>query len=164
MRDTDRLRDPRDALTKLMECLMIAFAYSRKRGSFVLVCDFPDKAPSADRAFAAFVFDGVRDFSREAGDLPELRRFEESFEAQWSEGGVVIQAIGPGNLREGGQIELWFGPNFGGLQFAYDSVVGYVRNGIAENVDGDWLYRDAVSGEEFDFHDPFPGLLIDASC
>jgi hypothetical protein len=60
-----RVPDAAVALLNLMECLVLSFAFSERDGTFLLVCDYPDKSPGSDRAFALCHFSGVRKFVRE---------------------------------------------------------------------------------------------------
>lgn len=56
-------------------------------------------------------------------------------------------------------VELSFGPNFGGVAFSYGAVAGFIRHARAEDRNGDWIYRDAHTGESFDFARPFACAL-----
>jgi hypothetical protein len=151
--------DPYEALTNLMECLVLSFELHREQRRFVLVCDYPFKQPGAHRAFVGFVFEDVRDFAREDGAMADLRSFNERFHSRSVTMPIVVQAIKSTSAADGRFIELWLGPSFGGLQFRYGSAAAYRRNALAKEVRGDWLYRDMHSQEEFDFYEPFPDLM-----
>jgi hypothetical protein len=159
MNTIETMDDPYETLTNIMESLVLSFELSRERRRFTLVCDYPFKAPGAHRSFVGFVFDEVRDFTREEGDLAKFKEFRDQFQLRSVTGGVVIQAIKSTGAADGRHIELWFGPNFGGLRFRYGSANAYRRNALAKEVRGDWLYRDMHSQEEFDFYEPFPDLM-----
>lgn len=159
MSTIEKLDDPYEALTNIMESLVLSYELSPERRRFTLVCDYPFKAAGAHRAFAGFVFDEVRDFAREEGNLAKFRGFKESFRLGSVTGGVVIESIKSIRTTEGRHLDLWLGYNFGGLQFFYGSARAYRRNALAKEVNGEWLYRDMYSQEEFDFYDPFPELM-----
>lgn len=159
MNTVETMDSPNEALTNLMECLVLSFELSRERRRFTLVCDYPFKLPGADCALVAFVFDAVHDFVREEGDLPALKGFTEVFHARAFTRPIVIQSIKSTGAADDRYIELWFGPNFGGLQFRYGSATAYRRNAIAKEVRGNWLCRDMDSQEVFDFYEPFPDLM-----
>src|SRR6266540_2853738 len=85
---------------------------------------------------AAFVFEDA-DFERLPGDLEPYQAYGDSFQAE-----------GSGGLR----VELWFGPNFGGVAVSYRQVRGYTRGSTAEQtVPSKWQYRDSRTDEKFDF-------------
>jgi hypothetical protein len=159
MSTIETLEDPYEALTNIRESLVLSFELSRERHRFTLVCDYPFKRPGARRAFAGFVFEGVRDFVREEGNLPALRGFRDQLHLRSVTGGVVIESVKSTSTADGRHIDLWFGYNFGGVQFRYDSATAYRRNALTREVDGEWLYRDMHSQEEFDFYEPFPDLM-----
>jgi hypothetical protein len=159
MNTIETLDDPYEAVTNIMESLVLSFELSRERRRFTLVCDYPFKAPGAHRAFIGFVFDEVRDFAREAGGMAELRRFKEHFQARLLRMPIVIESIKSTSMADGRHLDLWLEYAFGGLQFSYGSAAAYRRNALAKEVRGDWLYRDMHSQEEFDFYEPFPDLM-----
>jgi hypothetical protein len=70
---------------------------------------------------------------------------------------IVIQHLSSTGDDDGRCVELSFGPNFGGIAFSYDGVAGFIRHARAEERAGDWIYRDARTGEAFDFARPFVG-------
>lgn len=159
MNTIETIVDPYEALTNIMESLVLSFELSRERRRFTLVCDYPFKAPGAQRAFVGFVFEDVRDFVREEGNLAKFKESKERFRLRSMAGGIVIQAAESTSKTDGRHLELWFGPNFGGLQFAYDLAKAYRRNALAREVNGEWLYRDMHSQEQYDFYEPFPDLM-----
>jgi hypothetical protein len=159
MNAIETLDDAYEALTNIMESLVLSFEFSRERRRFTLVCDYPFKAPGAQRSFVGFVFDEVRDFTREEGNLAKFRGFKENFYLRSVTGGVVIESIKSTSVEDGRHLDLWLGYNFGGLQFRYRSATAYRRNALAKEVRGDWLYRDMHSQEAFDFYEPFPNLM-----
>lgn len=157
---TRKLATPNDALAKLMECLVLGFVYSESSREFCLVCDYPKKEPGSDRAFAAFVFEGVADFVREKGNLAKFSRFVHAYHLDDDDAPVVIQALRT-TKRDGlkALVEFWFGPNFGGVTFGYDEVAAWLRDSKAQRVGETFVYRDNLSGEEFPFETPFPEIM-----
>lgn len=149
------LTRPFDAIPLLMESLVLGFAYQEHRRRFILVCDYPDKAPDADRAFLAFVFNGVTDFVREKGDLRKFMRFERSYWTQEAEGAVVVQHVEHSRRSAGGAIKCWLGPNFGGFRVEFTTLTAMVRDAHVQRTGDLFIYRDAASGDELDFCSPF---------
>src|SRR6266545_4549589 len=100
---------------------------------------------------AAFVFEDA-DFERLPGDLEPYQAYGDSFQAEGS-GGLVFQDISQRAEGSGRQrVELWFGPNFGGVAVSYRQVRGYTRGSTAEQtVPSKWQYRDSRTDEKFDF-------------
>jgi hypothetical protein len=152
---SSQVQDSASALLKLMECLVLSFTYSEQDRTFVLVCDFPVKAPGSSRAFVRCHFSGVREFVREPGDLKRLGPFGPSFELRTITGSVVIQLLKLDGNSAGGSFELGFGWNFGGLRFKYDSVIVHTRNTKAVKRGDETHYFDLVTGDPIDFYDPF---------
>jgi hypothetical protein len=159
MNTIEMLDHPYEALTNIMESLVISFELSRERHRFTMVCSYPFKLPGAQGAVAGFVFDDVRDFAREEGDLAKFKAFTDRFQLRSVTGGVVIQSIRSSGAADDRHLELWLGYNFGGLQFHYRSARAYRRNALAKEVNERGLYRDLYSQEEFDFYEPFPDLM-----
>ncbi|MDC0747183.1 hypothetical protein [Polyangium mundeleinium] len=151
------LATAQEAFTVLAESLLIAFRFEHDPKRFTLVCDFPPDE-GAQRAFVGFLFTGVRGYTREAGDLAVNRKFQESYETRENPRAVVVQSIKASRRSQSGSLELWFGINFGGISFRYDHVTAFVRNAHVEKKGNDWIYRDAQTGECFDYADPFPLL------
>lgn len=149
--------DAAGALDGLAECLVISFARDRATRRFLLVTDHPARDADADRCFAAFAFDGVRDYRRMEGDIGERRPNPDSY-ATGASAPIVIQSIESAAGADGRMLALWFGPNFGGLSFVYDGVVGVLRQTRAESRGTSWIYRDLVSGAAIDFAQPFRGI------
>jgi hypothetical protein len=151
-----QVQDAASALLKLREGLILSFAFSEPECTFVLVCEFPEKAPGSSRAFARCRFNGVREFVREPGDLKRLGPFNSSFSSRTRSGGPqVIESIKLIGDVSGGEIDLWFGWNFGGVRFKYDSVVVHTRDTKAVKHGDEWDYFDFVSGDPIDFYEPF---------
>ena len=150
-----QMQNAASALLKVTESLVLSFTYSQREGTFVLVCTFPEKALGSSRAFARCSFSGVREFVREPGDLAKLGPFSSTFNARTLSSPQVIESIKLNGDKSGWEIDLWFGYNFGGVRFKYDSVVVHKRDTKAVKRDGDTVYFDLVSGEELDFYDTF---------
>jgi hypothetical protein len=154
------LPDPIDAehaLGQLTEALVLSYAHDAAARTFVLITDYPDKAPGAARSFCALRFDGVDRFAREPGNLTELQAFARRYELTDGTRSIVVQAlktIGSGGTRT---LEAWFGPNFGGLSFRFAAVTAFVRHTRTEERDGNWEYRDTRTGELVEFARPFAG-------
>jgi hypothetical protein len=153
------LADPEVALGRLVESLVISYVLDPAAATFTLVADYPDRAPGAQRSFVALRFSGVRGFHRDPGNLTELQAFVDTYSLADSPGPIVIQHLSTTGDDSDRSAELSFGPNFGGVAFSYDAVAGFIRHARAEERDGDWIYRDARTGEAFDFARPFVGAL-----
>jgi hypothetical protein len=153
-----KLVSPRGALHLLTECVVLAFVYDESRRRFCFVADFPEKAPRSDRAFVAFVFEGVTNFARDNGDLAKFCRFSSAYRAAEDETPIVVQSLRTMEHERKAVVQFWFGPNFGGLSFAYDDVAAFVRDARARQVGSSFAYFDMASGEELDFLCPFPEL------
>jgi hypothetical protein len=152
------MRDPREALNHIMEALVFTFRHDADRRTFLLITDFPFKSPGSIREFAAFLFEDAH-FERLPGDRPAYERYHDSFQAH-GPGGIVVQDIQQKTSDSGqDQVELWFGPGFGGLVVTYGEIRGYTRGSTAEKVGPmEWVYRDSKTNKEFDFDYPFPSL------
>lgn len=150
-----QVQDAASALLKLTECLVISFTYSEQEDTFVLVCDFPVKAPGSSRTFVRCRFTGVRDFVREPGDLKRLGPFGPSFCLRAITGSVVIQHVKLDRDSAGGSFELGFGWNFGGLRLKYDFVVVHTRDTKAVKRGDETDYFDLGNGDAIDFYEPF---------
>lgn len=159
MNTIEMLDDPYEALTNIMESLVLSFELSRERHRFTLVCSYPFKPPGAQGAVAGFVFDDVRDFVREEGLAVKFRVFQDRYDTRATTGAIVIQSVKPTGAADARHLELWFGPSFGGLQFHYRSARAYRRNAVSKEPNEKGLYRDLYSQEEFDFYEPFPDLM-----
>lgn len=153
------LSDPEAALGRLAESLVISYVLDPAAATFTLVADYPDRALGAQRSFVALRFSGVRGFHRDPGNLAELQAFTDTYSVADSPRPIVIQHLSMTGDESGRSVELSFGPNFGGVAFSYDAVAGFIRHARAEERDGDWIYRDARTGEAFDFARPFVGAL-----
>ena len=150
---------PYEAMKNVRESMVLSFELSRERRRFILVCDYPIRAPGARCAFAGFVFEGVRDYARENGLVAVSGRFNEKFHTRELTMPVVIESIKTTNMSDERHLDLWFGYSFGGVQLTYGSVKAYRRNALARQVNGEWLCRDLDSEEEYHFFDPFPDLM-----
>ncbi|MEV0714743.1 hypothetical protein [Asanoa sp. NPDC050611] len=147
------MRDPRAALDNIMEALLFTYQYDARRRTFVLITEYPFTSPGSVREFAAFVFEDA-EFRRLPGDHGAYQGHGESFQAS-GPGAFVIQSI----RQKADRLELWFGPNFGGVAVTYRQVRGFTRGSTAERVGPDeWIYRDARTRQRFDFDYPFPSL------
>ena len=147
------MRDPREALNNIMEALLFTYRYDASRRTFVLVTEYPFKSPGSVREFAAWVFSDAS-FQRVPGDHEPYQGHQESFQAK-GPGAFVIQSV----RQKPDQLELWFGPNFGGFVVTYGEVQGYTRGSTAEKVGpSEWVYRDSKTNQPFDFDYPFPAL------
>ena len=154
----EALGNPLGAISLLMEALVLSFDHDPTAGRFTLVTDYPQKAPGADRTFIMLRFDGVHDFARERGNLPALQRFAERYSTAEAPP-VVVQSVRSTTAR----FELWLGPNFGGLSFRYADVAAFLRQSYAREQDGDWVYRDVLTDEVFDFRHPFADQGLDGT-
>jgi hypothetical protein len=151
-------------LQKLLERPIIGFAYDTGKRTFTIVSDFPDLSPGSVRDLIALVFNGVRQFVREPGNLPKLARFRLRYTAKNDVGAFVFQDI---ETREHGPdakyVRFWFGPNFGGMAFEYENLDVHKRGSRVFQMGDDFVYFDASTNEEFDFYFPFPSLLDERS-
>jgi hypothetical protein len=147
------MREPRDALNNVMESFVFTYRHDADRRKVVFVADYPFTSPGSIREFAAFVFEDA-EFQRLAGDYAPYQGHGDSFQAK-GPGAFVIQNV----KQKADQLELWFGPNFGGVSIRYGDVRGYTRGSTAEKVGpSEWIYRDSSTNERFDFDYPFPSL------
>lgn len=153
------LSDPQAALGRLAESLVISYVLDPVAATFTLVVDYPDRAPGAQRSFVALRFSGVRGFHRDPGNLAELQAFTDTYSVADSRRPIVIQHLCTTGDDSDRSVELSFGPNFGGVAFSYGAVAGFIRHARAEERNGDWIYRDAHTGESFDFARPFACAL-----
>jgi hypothetical protein len=151
------IADAGAALGRLIESLVISYSLDLAAATFTLVADYPDRAPGAQRSFVALRFSSVRSFRRYPGNLAELQASTDTYSTADSPRPIVIQHLSTTGDDDGRCVELSFGPNFGGIAFSYDGVAGFIRHARAEERDGDWIYRDARTGEAFDFARPFAG-------
>lgn len=140
---------------ELIESLLISYVYSPADATFEIVCDFWNKPPGSDRAFLRLVFAGVQRFRRELGDRGALQGFATCYSARSAPGATVIQSVRMGPGLERGHVDFGFGPSFGGVSFAYESVVGHVRSARVAARGADYEYFDFETGAPFDFYSPF---------
>jgi hypothetical protein len=153
----------RDALSELMECLLLAFWYERRRGRLVMVTDYPDKESGADRSFLALVFVEVTEFVRESGRWAPYAGFVDSYAITPSVPSVVVQSV---RFSDGGgqsTLECWFGPNFGGLRLRYGGLAAIVRDARVKRSERGFEYTDLRSGLPFEFSSPFSVDDIEAA-
>ncbi|HET9622247.1 MAG TPA: hypothetical protein VFP84_12830 [Kofleriaceae bacterium] len=146
---------PDDALARIVESLVISYALDDAGATFLLIADFPERAPGAQRSFVALRFSGVRDFHRTPGTLAELQPFLREYALVNSPRPVMIQDV----EHTADRIALFLGPNFGDVTFRYAEVRGWIRHAHAENRAGQWFYRDADTGEPLELARPFAGVL-----
>jgi hypothetical protein len=151
---------PEEALNQLMECLLLSFRYSPEQRTFTLATDYPLKSPGSIRQFVGFTFTDA-DFTREYGEIDHFRQYDTSFQAGPQTGAIVVQSVTQSTTNTGSRrLDLWFGPNFGGVHIRYGRVVGYTRGSTAEQVNPTtWVYRDLQTRQEFDMFKPFPSLV-----
>lgn len=147
------------ALLKLEECIVLMFRYEQTEDRFVLVADYPERAAGGDRAFVALGFGGVSEFDREYGDLARCREFGEYYQASEDAPPLVVQDVQAVGSSEGGRVQYWFGPGFGGVRFEYENLDAVVRDSRAWEEANVFHYADLTSGEEFNFFRAFPGCL-----
>lgn len=143
------------AIGRLVESLVISYALDPAAATFTLVTDYPDRIPEAQRSFLALRFSDVHGFRRDPGNLPELAACHSAYSLVDSPRPCVIQHVSLTRHGEVRALQLSLGPNFGEIAFTYLAVAGFVRHACAEKRDGDWVYRDARSGEAFDLARPF---------
>ena len=153
------IADAGAALGRLIESLVISYSLDLAVATFTLVADYPDRAPGAQRSFVALQFSSVRGFRRYRGNLAELQASADTYSTADSPSPIVIQHLSTTGDDGDRHVELWFGPNFGGVAFSYGGMAGFIRHARTEERDGDWIYRDARTGEAFDFARPFAGAL-----
>ena len=149
--------DADGALRRLREALVLSYAYDAGARTFELITDYPDRAPDAARSFVALRFTGVDRFYREPGTLVELQLFGSRYELVDDARPIVIQGLRTAPAGAARTLELDLGPSFGALSFRFTAVTAAVRHAAAEARDGTWIYRDARSGEPFDYTRPFAG-------
>ncbi|MGE0792523.1 MAG: hypothetical protein AB7S26_43030 [Sandaracinaceae bacterium] len=118
--------------------------------------DYPERAEGSDRAFIAFTFKSVSEFERESGDLERFKEFEEHYQASMTTPPVVVQEVQFARRDQGGRVQFWFGPNFGGLRFVFDGLKAVVRDARVWQEGHAFHYVDSRSGLEFDFYRPLP--------
>ena len=153
---------PAAALDDVMESFVLTYRHDPGRRTVLLVTDYPVTSPGSIREFAAWVFEDA-DFSRIGGDYAPYQGTVDSYQGK-GPGGIVVQHIGRKSVAPGRDwVELWFGPNFGGIAITYGAVRGYTRGSTATQVGpAAWQYRDSKTNEKFEFAYPFPELT-DAS-
>jgi hypothetical protein len=154
----DLMRDPRDGLNNVMESFVFTYRYDPERRTVLFITDYPFTSPGSIREFAAFVFEDA-EFQRISGDYPAYQDITDSYQGK-GPGGMVVQNIRQKSVGAGRDwVELWFGPNFGGIAVTYGELRGYTRGSTAEQTGpSDWQYRDSKTNEKFQFEYPFPSL------
>ncbi len=151
---------PPIALDKLLEMLIIAFAYNQDEHRFTIVAEHPERSPGSSRDLIALVFRELNRFNREPGDVPKWTCFEFRYTLKDQRGGIVFQDIAAGEGDDGCQyVRFWFGPSFGGISFQYQTLKTYRRGSRVVQVGKEFVYFDLESNREFDFYNPFPDLL-----
>jgi len=152
-------------LRKLQDQLLLAFVDHPTERRFTIVSTYPDRSPGSMRDLAAFDFKDVYRFKREAGDRRELRKYQFNFRANDEVRAYEFEDV---QTRGGDfgcrRVRQWFGFGFGAIAFDYRSFEIHRRGSrIVEVKKNDFIYYDAVSGEKFDFYNPFPDLLREGS-
>ncbi|MDG4821378.1 hypothetical protein O7635_05855 [Asanoa sp. WMMD1127] len=152
------MREPQDALNNVMESFVFTYRYDAHARTVVFVVDYPFTSPGSVREFAAFVFEDA-EFQRVPGDYAAYQSITDFYQGK-GPGGMVVQYIKQKSLGpDRDQVELWFGPNFGGILVTYGRLRGYTRGSTARQTGpADWQYRDSKTGEKFQFEYPFPSL------
>ncbi|MEV0714742.1 hypothetical protein [Asanoa sp. NPDC050611] len=152
------MSDPRDALDNVMESFVLTYRYEAARRRFIFITDYPFTSPGSIREFSAFVFQDA-DFERLQGDYEPYQKNYDAYQIV-GPGGMVVQNVDQKVLASGRQwVELWFGPNFGGVAITYGALEGYTRGSTAKEVaPSTWEYRDSRTNERFEFRFPFPSL------
>ncbi|GIF72080.1 hypothetical protein [Asanoa siamensis] len=152
------MRDPRDALNNVMESFVFTYRFDAQRRRVVFVVDYPFTSPGSIREFAAFVFEEA-EFQRLPGDYAAYQSITDFYQGK-GPGGMVVQHIEQKTLGPGRDwVELYFGPNFGGIAITYGRLTGYTRGSTATQTGPmDWQYRDSKTNETFQFEYPFPAL------
>jgi hypothetical protein len=155
----DPLADPGEALGDVMESFVLTYHHDAASRTVLLVTDYPFTSLGSVREFAAFVFEDAS-FERIPGDYSPYQGVTDSYQGK-GPGGMVVQHVGrrpagPGRDR----VELWFGPNFGGVAITYGGLRGYTRGSTATQTGpATWQYRDSKTNEKFEFAYPFPSLI-----
>jgi hypothetical protein len=150
------VKDPVAVTKNLLESLLIAYRYDATEGVLVMVFDYDEKAPGADRAFLRLHFEGVSKFKRIPGLFAELQRFTDSFSARETRAASVLQKVEINERARPMIIAFGFGHSFGGISFTCTGVAAHSRNTRATNRGGDrWDYFDFENGDPIDFHEPF---------
>jgi hypothetical protein len=135
--------------------LVYSFTYHATQRRFILVCHYPKKSWGGDPIFFHGRFRGVNRFKRLEGDVEAFKSFRTAYQAEKGKPALVIQSIRQDSSNE---VEFWFGPSFGGVHFSFASLEGRTREAKVEQVNGDFLYRDSVSGAQIDPFQPFADL------
>ena len=120
--------------------------------------DYPFTSPGSVREFIAFVFEDAG-FERVPGDHEPYQKYQDLFQSS-GPGAFVIQSIRQESEEAGRQrVELWLGPNFGGIVVTYAGLRAYTRGSTAEQTGPmTWQYRDSRTNDPFEFAYPFPTL------
>ncbi|MEV4618510.1 hypothetical protein AB0J74_07380 [Asanoa sp. NPDC049573] len=154
----DALPDAGAALGDIMESFVLTYRHDAATRTVLLVTDYPFTSPGSIREFVAFVFDDAS-FERLPGDHAPYQSVTDAYQGK-GPGGMVVQHIGRRSAGPGRErVELWFGPNFGGIAITYGALRGYSRGSTATQTGpASWQYRDSKTDETFDFPYPFPSL------
>jgi hypothetical protein len=154
-----RVETPENLLSGLPECLVLSVRHCARHRTVTLVTDFPLALTSADseREFVALVFHDVVDVVPASGV---------DYRTGVRPGSVVVHGIGPpanpAATRSARRIGIDFGPSLGTVSFGYGSLTADARGSRVIRAGGHFEYRDVVSGEPFDVHEPFPELDCEA--
>lgn len=144
----------------LRECLLISFSYDVDTCIFRLVTDYSASAADIDREFLALEFSGVYDFQRDIVDSSNAGRFETRYFLRDAKGNVVIQHVSYVNQSTSQKFALWFGPAFGGVTFYFRTVASQRRSAKTTEIKGEFIYRDFLTGERFEFENPFDDVQL----
>jgi hypothetical protein len=147
------------AIAALWECLVFGYEYDHRHDRFVFVSDFPLRPRRGDRAFLALVFGHVVAFERLPGTRAQDQRFGTRYGLEERGRPKVVQSVKLRDTPMHRHIELWLGPEFGGVAFKFASADAVVREARVEERSGAFVYHDLVTDEIFDCFAPFPQLL-----
>jgi len=82
-----------------------------------------------------------------------------TYSAAEDETPIVVQSVRTIECAPKSVTQFWFGPNFGGLNFAYTAVSAFVRDARARQVGNSFVYADVASGEEFNLFGPLADII-----
>jgi len=158
-----KIAHPEQIWKHIMEAFVLAFHHDGNKRIVTFVCGYPKVAQGAHRAFVGVVYSGVTEFHRQLGGLAKHHRFRDDYQLEPDMGPIVIQHVEATPHPSGTVQEFWFGPSFGGITFTFDSVEGFIRNALVTEINGEYIYHDADTGERYDFYVPFPALQFPTS-
>ena len=150
---------PDAAIAALRESLVFGYEHDRRRRRFIFISEFPLRPRGGDRAFLALVFRQVASFKRLVGTRAEDQRFVARYGLDERGRPKVVQSVTLRDTPAHRHIELWLGPEFGGVEFEFASADAMIREARVEERSGEFVYHDLASDEIFDCFAPFPDLL-----